>query len=144
MNSLVSAKANKSKKFSVDNEIGASMIEGALVMPVLAIFLFGIIQYGMLFSAYISLRNAASFAARQSVLEGMGVSDVQFAAQEAIKPALDPGQLRPVGVDTSFSVGGAPATRVVMVYDYPVFFSLVVPGVGSGGTYPITAVSIMR
>lgn len=46
------------------NEKGQSMVEFALVLPILVLLVMGIIQFGIIFSAQIALTNAAREGAR--------------------------------------------------------------------------------
>ena len=44
-----------------------SMVEFALVLPVLLALIFGIIEFGRLFQAWLSVQNSARFAVRYAV-----------------------------------------------------------------------------
>ena len=46
-------------------EQGQTMVEFALVMPVLLLVIFGIIQFGVLYNDYISLTDATRVGARR-------------------------------------------------------------------------------
>jgi Flp pilus assembly protein TadG len=48
----------------IHNENGQTMVEFALVLPVLVVVLFGIIQFGTAFNNYVSLTDAARAGAR--------------------------------------------------------------------------------
>ncbi len=50
------------KKYSAQ-----SMVEFALVLPVLLALIFGIIEFGRLFQAWLSVQNSARFAVRYAV-----------------------------------------------------------------------------
>jgi hypothetical protein len=56
------------------DEQGASLVEFALVVPLLAIFLFGIIDFGSLFANYESLRQGVQEAGRQAAVDVVGSS----------------------------------------------------------------------
>jgi len=52
------------------NEKGQSLVEFALVLPVLMMILLGIIEFGWLFNAQITLTSAAREGARVYAIEG--------------------------------------------------------------------------
>jgi len=54
---------------------GAAAVEFALIVPVLVIFLFGIIEFGILFAQQLSLSNAARQGARYGVVANYDASN---------------------------------------------------------------------
>jgi Flp pilus assembly protein TadG len=48
----------------ITEERGQSMAEFAIVLPILVVFLFGIIQFGILFNNYVTLTDAVRAGAR--------------------------------------------------------------------------------
>src|SRR4051812_23390535 len=73
-------------------ERGAAMVEAAIAMMLLAVVLLGIIQYGLILSSYITLRNASAVGARVGVLRAGGATDseIRTAVRSAVTPMLDP------------------------------------------------------
>lgn len=61
-------------------------VEMAVVAPLLITILFGIIEYGWLFSVQQNLVNAAREGARIGTLNGMDASDVQSRVNEFLDP----------------------------------------------------------
>ncbi len=51
------------------NEKGQSLVEFALVLPVLALLILGIIDFGMLFHSYVTVNTAAREGARQGIVQ---------------------------------------------------------------------------
>jgi Flp pilus assembly protein TadG len=49
-------------------ERGQTMVEFAMVLPVLAILLFGVIQFGILFNNYVTLTDATRAGARRAAV----------------------------------------------------------------------------
>jgi Flp pilus assembly protein TadG len=50
------------------NERGAALVEFALVVPILLLLLFGIVEFGIAFNDYISVRNGSREGARAAVV----------------------------------------------------------------------------
>jgi Flp pilus assembly protein TadG len=67
-------------------ERGAAAVEFALVLPVLLLILFGIIEYGWVFTAQIVLTNAVSEGARAGIQAEDDVEALEF-AKEAVREA---------------------------------------------------------
>lgn len=75
---------NKRWKLRKD-ENGQSLVEFALVVPVLLLFLLGIVEFGWLFNAKISLTSAAREGARVAAVSNI---NHQAKAEEAVESAL--------------------------------------------------------
>lgn len=54
--------------FGKDSETGAAMVEFALILPLLVLLLLGIIQFGFIFNAQITLTSAVREGARHAVV----------------------------------------------------------------------------
>src|SRR5512145_1569670 len=87
---------------------GQSLVEFALVLPLLAVLLFAIIQYGLIFNAYMTLRHGAHVTARTLSLAGASTNNVQATACDAVQPVLDCARLASPVV-SSATIGGKPA-----------------------------------
>lgn len=121
------------------------MVEFSLILPVLLLFLCGVIQYGYLLASYITVRNASAVAARYAKLSDPQPSTtaVQNVARDALAPMLVPAHANAPTV-TDVTIGGvAGAKRVSITYPLPLWFPFVVPG-SSGGTFNVTAHTTMR
>lgn len=55
-----------------DREQGASLVEFALVLPLLAVLLFGILEFGMALNDYQSIRQGTREGARQAAVQQYG------------------------------------------------------------------------
>jgi Flp pilus assembly protein TadG len=131
------------------NDNGASAVEFALVLPLLALLLFGIISYGVMLSFRQSLSQAAAEGARAAAVtfvEGQKQSEAYASVNEALGSVgvtcvsgvlkkgattvgscavTQPGPCAPVAV-------GIKCVKVTLVYDYrdhPIVPSF--PGVGA-------------
>ncbi|HEY1613538.1 MAG TPA: TadE/TadG family type IV pilus assembly protein [Rhizomicrobium sp.] len=63
---------------------GSAVIEFAVLAPIMCLFLFGIIETGVIFYAQSTLQNAADDAARMvrtGQMQSQGMSETQFVAQ---------------------------------------------------------------
>src|ERR1043166_5350046 len=100
---------------------GSTMVEFALTLPLLALLLFGIIQYGFIFAAYMTLRNASAVGARYAILTAPAptVSQIQSVAQGAVGPMLKT-SIAVATVQQNVTVGGVGgATSVTVQYNLP-------------------------
>jgi Flp pilus assembly protein TadG len=105
------------------------MTEFALVLPVLAVLLFGIIQFGIVFNNYVTLTDAVRAGARKGAVGRFAaspVSDVQTAVKSSAG-GLNQGQLN-ISVTSSW----APGSDVSVTATYPYSISLLGMVVKSG------------
>ncbi len=126
---------------------GISLIEVAILLPVLAVILVGILQYGLLFAGYLTLHNAAVSCVRFAALNNQDASPAELAvvARESIEPLLKPMHLRAPRVDMNAAVAGiARARRVELTYDMPLLVPFLVPQAGGQTVFPIRAAAMMR
>jgi Flp pilus assembly protein TadG len=134
-------------------ERGASMVEFALLVPLFVMLCFGIMQFGMLFSGYISLRNAAAVGARYAALTNttpaITPANVKTEVRAAISAPLQStlAALPDANIDVNLQYdpgdGNNNAKRVFITYDFPLTIANLIPG-QSGGKFTLTAESIMR
>ena len=78
---------------------GASAVEFALVMPVLLLFIYGIIAFGFVFSQQIALNNAARDASRAGVVQPL-VTASTLTCQQIADKARD-GMSSTIGIGPS-------------------------------------------
>ena len=71
-------------KLNPREEKGQSMVEFALILPVLILIIIGIIEFGFLFSGYLALTNASREAVRTVSLGETDVEAIQRAKDVAI------------------------------------------------------------
>jgi Flp pilus assembly protein TadG len=104
------------RRISLENEQGQTMVEFAIVLPVLALLLFGVIQFGIAFNNYLTLTDAVRAGARKAAVSreaaspcGAAVAEVQSSATD-----LDKGSLT-----VSCSSSWDPASDVTISAGYP-------------------------
>jgi Flp pilus assembly protein TadG len=126
---------------------GQTMVEFAVVMPLLAVMLFGIIQYGFIFAAHITLRNATAVGARYATLQTVPaptLTQIQNVTKSAAGPMLATNNMV-VTVNTNVTVGGVSGAKSVQAqYNLKLIIPFVVPGATPGSSVTLTATTIMR
>jgi len=124
------------RKTSTDS--GSSMVEFAVIVPVFAFLIFGVIQFGLILSAYITVRNASAIGARCAAISGPACV---AQAQDAVGPMLKP-NLASATVSNAV-VGGENAFQVEVQYPLPLLIPFVVPG-SAGSTLTLRGITIAR
>lgn len=126
---------------------GQALVEFALMIPLLALLLFAIIQYGFIFATYISVRNASAVAARHAALS-TSPRPTELVIKEVALGALGPmlqTNHASVTVQTNLTVGSVPgATSVRVQYNLPLIIPFVVPGKTAGGSLTLSGTTIMK
>jgi Flp pilus assembly protein TadG len=94
------------------------MTEFALVLPLLALLLFGVIQFGIVFHQYVTLTDAVRAGARQGAVGrhvASPVADVEARVRESAAD-LDQGELS-VTVSSSWQQGSDVTVTATYPYD---------------------------
>lgn len=92
------------------NNRGQSMVEFALLLPVLILILFGIIEFGRVFNASLAGAAAAREAARLAAVGDAGSASATVkaiagpTAVVAFTPELEPGEVRLIGTRVTATV----------------------------------------
>jgi Flp pilus assembly protein TadG len=126
---------------------GSTMVEFALTLPLLALLLFGIIQYGFIFAAYMTIRNASVVGARYATLgTSPSVTQIQDITRGACATMLGTNASNPtVTVTPNVTVGSVSgATQVQVQYNLKLIVPFVVPGKTGGSSLSLSATSVMR
>jgi Flp pilus assembly protein TadG len=113
------------KKFGRKREHGQTMAEFTLVLPVLAILLFGVIQFGIVFNHYLAVTDAVRAGARQAAVARYlppGQREAKVKAKVyASADGLDASKLK---VTVSAAGGWDPGTDVTVTATYPYSINL--------------------
>ncbi|NPV90006.1 MAG: pilus assembly protein [Firmicutes bacterium] len=120
-------------------ESGQSMVEMALILPVLLLLLMGVMQFGLVMGSYLLMGNAAREGAR---LAAVGGTDSEIRARvSAVSGALDPDDL-----DITISPTGTRArgTSVTITLEYPVDIFLPLPAGVIPDPLPLETFTTMR
>ncbi len=123
---------------------GAALVEFALTFPLLAFVLFAIIQYGFVFSAYMTLRHGAHQTARSLSTAGSTrtSSNATVVACSAISPILDCNNLQAVQVQSNV-INSANTIQVSLSYNLPLIIPWVVPN-NQNGQVVLTSQAVYR
>ncbi|MBM4764492.1 TadE family protein [Bacillus sp. B15-48] len=112
------------------SEKGQSLVEFAFVIPMLVLLLFGIVDFGRAFHAYLVIDHAGREAARAASLSDS--NPTQVAVQSGGSIGLATGHV-------NVNPGSGPGTDATVVIKYP--FEFITP-IASGFT--ITNTTVMR
>ena len=104
------------------NERGQTMVEFALCLPLIALLLFGVIQFGIVFNNYVTLTDAVRAGARKAtVSRDLGPVAATAAVKQAVRDSatdLNQAQLPPDVVAATW-VHGSDVT-VSATYPYSI------------------------
>jgi Flp pilus assembly protein TadG len=124
-------------------ESGSDIVEFAVLLPVFALLLFGIVQYALLFTAYITIRKASDAGARQAIVSNMTTNNIVEVARSAVGPLLNPGSL--TVTSTATNMNGRPGMVVNVSYPFQLIIPYIVPGRdASTSTRTITAKTVIQ
>ncbi|MCX7887870.1 MAG: pilus assembly protein [Verrucomicrobiae bacterium] len=106
-----------------------ALVEFAFALPLLALLLFAIIQYGLIFASYMTLRHAAHVTARNLSLAGAttNAAAARDIACQAISPLLNCQSLAAPVVSLATVQTPNDAIRVQLTYTQPLIIRFVVP-----------------
>ncbi|MFP5112714.1 TadE/TadG family type IV pilus assembly protein [Bacillaceae bacterium C204] len=120
------------------SEKGQSLVEFALIVPLLIILLFGIIDFGRIFHVYLTIDHAGREAARAASIGKDDTTVINTAVNDAASIGLTAGR---VGVSPSGS--RASGTNVTITINYPIDF--LTPVIGNiVGPITLTDTTVMR
>lgn len=122
----------------VKNERGQSILEFALVAPLLLILMVGIFDFGRVYSTYLNMNMATQEAAR---IGSLGASDAEIRQMAQDKSVVDPALLE-VDIDPSEGEGRKSGDYLHVQLTYPVEFFT--PFVSQVGDWEITTATTIR
>lgn len=110
------------KKLRKD-ERGAAIIEFALILPFLVVFIWGIVQIGLLFQAYAGMQNALGEAARYATIYPTPTDEQIKATVAGRKFGTGNGTLDELSIDDENSGGtGTKYKTLSLTYSQPLDF----------------------
>jgi Flp pilus assembly protein TadG len=110
-------------------ERGQAVVEFAIIMPLLALLLFAILQFGIVFNNYLTLTDAVRAGARKAAVSRHMTSrhSIVEAAVRASAQGIDDGDL-----DVKVSTSWEPASDVEVSASYPYSINVMGLVVASG------------
>jgi len=76
---------------SIKNQKGQSLVEFAIILPIILILLMGIVEFGMMLNSYLTIQNVAREGARFGIVGGTDV-EIRTLIRD-ISPQLIPADL---------------------------------------------------
>jgi Flp pilus assembly protein TadG len=119
----------------IKSERGQTMAEFAIVFPVLAVVLFGIFQFGVLFNNYLTITDAVRAGAREAAVARQSADPVGAATTAVRNSAAD---LNQTNLAVTVTSGWVPGSDVTVKATYPYSISLLGWVVTSGNLKSIT------
>ena len=105
------------KRTDLRSDRGQTMVEFALIMPVLCMVLFAIIQFGILFNNYLSLTDATRVGARKAAVSRTAANPAAVTETAVRNAATD---LRSVDLDVDVTATAwTPGGEVTVESSYP-------------------------
>jgi Flp pilus assembly protein TadG len=118
------------KRLDIRNDRGQTMVEFALVVPVLLLVVFGIIQFGMLYNDYITLTDATRIGARKGAVSRTAANPAALAeaATRAAAPGLKPADFGVTVTATAWAPGADITVEATYPYDVNIMGVVVASG----------------
>ena len=127
-------------KRAFNNKKGQTLVETALVLPIIILILMGIIDFGMMFNNYLIVGNASREGARNAAV---GAADSEIVSiVETVSGTLDVSKITTeISPDESLRKKG---DEVVVTVKYE--YNLLTPVIGAffAGQVQLTGTSVMR
>lgn len=121
------------RKFQRKRESGQTMVEFALILPTLAILLFGVIQFGIAFNNYITVTDAVRAGARQAaVARHLPAGERESSVKARVLSMADNLDTSQLAVSVSVSPGWEHGADVTVTASYPFDINLLGMVIASG------------
>ena len=103
-------------KLNLKDDKGQSMVEFAMILPILLLIVVGIIEFGFLFSGYLALSNASREAVRTASLGASDSDAIQRAKDVAL--TLEPSKMIVTISPAVASRDRGDSVTVAIAYEY--------------------------
>ncbi len=120
----------RKRRTDIRSDRGQTMVEFALVVPVLCLVVFGIIQCGILYNNYITLTDATRVGARKAAVSRQTADPVALAKAATVNAAsgLKTPPLTVTVTATAWSPGGDVTVEATYPYDLNILGLVVASG----------------
>lgn len=122
-------KLRSRRKIEIRSERGQSLTEFALALPILALLLFAVIQFGITFNNYVTLVDATRAGARKGAVGREQQNPAAAVTQEVRASAKD---LKQSDLNVTVTSTWQPSADVTVTATYPYSISLLGMVVKSG------------
>jgi Flp pilus assembly protein TadG len=113
------------------SESGQSLVEFALVLPILAVLLFGIIQFGITYNHYVTITDAARAGARKgAVSRNLGAGTATSTTENQVRSSAS--DLDQSKLEVAVTSGWGPGSDLTVKASYPYDINLLGFVVASG------------
>lgn len=120
------------RRLKIREERGQAMTEFALVLPIIALLLFGVIQFGITFNNYLTLTDAVRAGARKGAVARHLTTNREAAVEQAVTDAATDLNLSDLDVTVGVSPGWEQGADVTVSATYPYSIKLLGVGIKSG------------
>ena len=110
---------NRRQRTSFRAHDGQTMAEFALVLPLLALLLFGVIQFGIAFNNYITLTDAVRAGARKGAV-GRHLADPEASVVSQVRAAATDLKTSDLAIDVESTWQPGEEVRVTATYPYSI------------------------
>src|SRR5215210_3360818 len=120
------------RRLNPRDERGQAMTEFALVLPIIALLLFGVIQFGIAFNNYLTLTDAVRAGARKGAVARHLTTNREAAVQQTVVKAATDLKLSDLAVTVGVSPGWEQGADVTVTATYPYSIKLLGVGIKKG------------
>jgi len=108
---------------SIRNEKGQSLVEFAILLPVLLLLLMGILEFGLMLNSYLTINNSAREGARLGIVAGSNIEIKQLINN--ISPNLDSKYLVINVTPPEGNRKSGDTLKVEVIYNYHVIIPII-------------------
>jgi Flp pilus assembly protein TadG len=108
---------------SLRNEKGQSLIEFAILLPLLLLLLMGILEFGLMLNAYLSINNSAREGARLGIVDGSNLEISELITN--LSPTLNTENLIVNIIPLEGSRKSGDTLTVEVIYNYQVIIPII-------------------